>query len=302
LRRVLEALDAQTLPKESWELLVIDNASEQRLIERWALSWHPRARHIREEELGLTPARLRGIKESNGNLLVFVDDDNLLAPDYLQTARALLTAHPYLGVIGAGILEPEFAVEPTPELTAYLSLLALRQVSEARWSNNANDFCAVPWGAGLCVRRQVAASYQQFVKRLDVVEILDRRGEWLFGDGDVAFSWASVARGQGFGVFPGLQLTHLIPAERLTQRYLLRLVYDATFSSDVVRYRRMGILPCHGGHKGEVYMRLLLRGMRRGLFAMRLGWAESRATDRAKEYIVQQRLRPRANSGDTAAL
>jgi hypothetical protein len=48
LRRVLDALKAQTLPKEQWELLLIDNASKEPLAESWDLSWHPHARHIRE--------------------------------------------------------------------------------------------------------------------------------------------------------------------------------------------------------------------------------------------------------------
>ena len=41
------------------------------------------------ERLGLTPARLRGIRESRGELLVFVDDDNVLERDYLEVALAL---------------------------------------------------------------------------------------------------------------------------------------------------------------------------------------------------------------------
>ena len=58
LRRVLAALKAQTLPKEQWELLLIDNASKEPLAGRWVF-WHPYARIIRENQLGLTPARLR---------------------------------------------------------------------------------------------------------------------------------------------------------------------------------------------------------------------------------------------------
>ena len=78
LSRVLQALDSQSLSKESWELLLIDNASEKILSTEIDLSWHPNSRHIREEQLGLTPARLRGIKESVGEILIFVDDDNVL--------------------------------------------------------------------------------------------------------------------------------------------------------------------------------------------------------------------------------
>jgi glycosyltransferase involved in cell wall biosynthesis len=65
LLRVLKALSEQTLLKERWELLLIDNASDQRIAESCTLSWHPNARHVREENLGLTSARLRGIGRSN---------------------------------------------------------------------------------------------------------------------------------------------------------------------------------------------------------------------------------------------
>jgi glycosyltransferase involved in cell wall biosynthesis len=76
LRRTLESLRAQTLPTKEWELLLVDNASSEPLASRWDLRWHDNALHVREEELGLTPARLRGIRQSRGRLLIFVDDED----------------------------------------------------------------------------------------------------------------------------------------------------------------------------------------------------------------------------------
>jgi glycosyltransferase involved in cell wall biosynthesis len=292
LRRVLDALYAQTVPKVEWELLLIDNASDNPLADTWMLSGHPHARHIREDKLGLTPARLRGIRESGGDLLVYVDDDNVLAPDYLQTARTLLMEHPNLGVIGAGILEPEFAVQPPSELVPYLGELSLRHVSESFWSTNTNDLVSVPWGAGLCVRRRVSDSYLQLVNQLDVTEVLDRRGAELFGGGDIAFSWASVAGGQGFGVFPELHITHLISADRLTQRHFFQLAHDKNLCSGVLHYLREGLLPGDGHSRVEQWVRLLLRGIRRGLFPMRLQWAASVGMQGARHFIEQRRLRP----------
>jgi glycosyltransferase involved in cell wall biosynthesis len=160
LSRVLDALRSQTLPTTEWEMLLVDNASDAPLAQTWSISWHPRSRHIREDEIGLTPARLRGIRESRGELLVYVDDDNVLDADYLLVARTIMSQHPHLGVIGAGIIEPEFAVQPPPELVSYLGLLALRRASTDLWTNNTDDLACVPWGPGLCVRRQVADSYQ----------------------------------------------------------------------------------------------------------------------------------------------
>src|SRR5712691_6902938 len=86
LARVLTALKEQTRSKELWELLFIDNASDEPLAGRVYLSWQPNAKHVRETAIGLTSARIRGINESRGNLLVFVDDDNVLDRDYLEQA------------------------------------------------------------------------------------------------------------------------------------------------------------------------------------------------------------------------
>ena len=45
---------------------------------------HPRGRVVREDRLGLTHARTRGIEESSGEVILFVDDDNILREDYLE--------------------------------------------------------------------------------------------------------------------------------------------------------------------------------------------------------------------------
>jgi cellulose synthase/poly-beta-1,6-N-acetylglucosamine synthase-like glycosyltransferase len=61
LARVLDALAAQTLPKEEWELLLVDNGSEPELRRQWDLSWHPLSRHIYE-----VAAYLRGRARGRG--------------------------------------------------------------------------------------------------------------------------------------------------------------------------------------------------------------------------------------------
>lgn len=292
LDRVLGALAAQTLPPAQWELLVIDNASAERLALSGQLAWHPRARLVREDTLGLTPARLRGIAESDGDILVYVDDDNVLAPDYLRTVIGLFESHPFLGTIGPGLLEPEFAVKPQPHFEPYLASLALRSSRQALWSSNPCDRASVPWGAGLCVTRPVAQAYRQLVEQLDTDGLLDRRGQRLFGNGDVAFSWAAAQLGKGFGVFPQLRATHLIRAERLTPSYLLRLAKDSTFSNTVTDYLVLGIAPRSASQRWSDVLLLLLRALRRGPFALRLGWASIRGADQARDLIARRRLRP----------
>jgi glycosyltransferase involved in cell wall biosynthesis len=292
LRLVLEALKAQDLPTSEWELLLVDNASVPPLMASWDLSWHPHGRHVREEQPGLTAARIRGIEESGADMLVFVDDDNVLAPDYLRTARAILRTLPHIGVIGAGTLEGEFEVAPAPELVPYLRALSIRCVPNASWGNNTEARDTVPWGAGLCVRRGVASSYRPFLERLGVNELVDRRGEHLFGNGDVAFSWTAVTCNLGFGVFPQLRVKHLVPSSRVTQRYFLKLALDATFSAAVMDYLWSGAPAQDSSSWIERALRLCAKGLRRGAFAMRYGWTVHKGAMQAHAYILEHRLRP----------
>ena len=62
LSRALEALRRQTLPPAEWEVLIIDNLSDPPVASLVSLDWHPNAYLFREESLGLTPARVLGIR------------------------------------------------------------------------------------------------------------------------------------------------------------------------------------------------------------------------------------------------
>jgi len=242
LQRVMEALHAQTLSKDQWELLVIDNASDRALADEWDLSWHPRARHIREDELGLTPARLRGIAEAKGKLLVFVDDDNILASDYLQVAGDIGRRYQFLGAWG-GTVRGEFETEPEPWVRPLLGHLGIREFSSPVWSNNPEDWRAQPFGSGLCVRRCVAAAYAEQLGNCPERRRLDRVGSELSSCGDVDLVQTSADLEQGFGNFPGLRLTHLIPRHRLQPKYFIRLMRGKTTSDILLRYLRTGELP-----------------------------------------------------------
>jgi glycosyltransferase involved in cell wall biosynthesis len=290
LERVLDHLKSQTLRKSEWELLLVDNGSDQRLAEQYDLSWHPQHRHIRHDELGLTLARICGIKQAQGDLLVFVDDDNLLAPDYLERALEIERSYAFVSVFGAGILQPEFEQNPAPEVTRLLPLLGLRCVSRAMWTNNPIDSFCIPWGAGLCVSRATADSYGPLVDSLHIGHVLDRRGDVLFGGGDDFFSWVSARRGFGFGIFPTLAVTHLVRSCRVERAYLLRLAHDRAYSARVLRYMLLG----EEQRSIEIAdtIRILLHGLRHGRFSMRCRWAVAQGTEKAARYIATQPARP----------
>lgn len=233
LRRVLDALASQTLPKEQWELLLIDNASQEPLATAWDLSWHPHARHIHENELGLTPARLRGIRESRAELLVFVDDDNVLAADYLRNALDLASRHPQLGVWGGGITL-RFEQPPAEWTRRYWPFLAQRTVNEDVIATTAELSGPLPVGAGCCVRKAVADSFARQVATSELRRSLDRSGNVLTSGGDTDLVLTACEIGFSRGLFKSLQVDHLIAPRRVEEDYLVRLSAGITLSGCIL--------------------------------------------------------------------
>jgi glycosyltransferase involved in cell wall biosynthesis len=103
----------QTLNHTDWEVIVVDNASNTFPGPEF-FGEHSRRSDVsiqREPRLGLTSARKCGFRAARGEVVVLVDDDNVLAPDYLSKVRALFAAHPKIGAIGGKSL-PEFEAAP----------------------------------------------------------------------------------------------------------------------------------------------------------------------------------------------
>jgi glycosyltransferase involved in cell wall biosynthesis len=242
LKRVLDSLAAQTLPRAQWELLLVDNASSARLSESWDLTWHPHGRHLHEAELGLTPARVHGIRKAGGELIVFVDDDNVLAPDYLMQAQGISAQHPFLGAWGAGVIEPEFESPAPGWLAKYFYLIALKNVRRDCWSNLTENDLTLPCGAGLCVRRNIAQGYVQALEANPNRRKLDRIGAALGCSGDLDLALTATDFGLGTGLFTGLKMTHLMPASRLQEDYLLRIAEGNSYSGLILAASR-GRLP-----------------------------------------------------------
>lgn len=287
LQRTLESLRVQTLGPSEWEFLLVDNNSSPGLAGHWSIDWHPRARHVREEKSGLIHARLRAIAESNGATLVFVDDDNVLAPDYLERANALRQANAHLGTFGAGALEPEFELTPPPQVQPWLPMLALRTVLEPHVGANWTEKACIPWGAGLCVSRNVAAAFVNRVTHLDISSF-GRRGEQLFCAEDDLFSFVACEQGLSFGIFPELRITHLIASRRLSPEYILRLVHGHAYSHTVLNYLLCGEPADTTRH----LVRTLLHGLRRGRFPMQCRTAQARGRRDAANFIRDRELRP----------
>jgi len=221
LSRVLNGLKSQRLPSSDWELLLIDNASPAPVSGNVDLAWHPNARIVVEAELGIASARIRAMREFAGELLVYLDDDNVIADDYLQRCLELFAERPDLGAV-SGCLMPEYEVPPPEWFGPYESWIAVRRITKSTWSNFL-DSRSEPVTAGMCLRRSVAVAHVNATIDNPTQRILGSRGSSLLRGEDVAIAKIALKLGYTVGQFAELQMLHLIPKRRIAPEYLFSL-------------------------------------------------------------------------------
>ena len=96
--QAVESVLAQTLPP--LEVIVVDDGSPDDTGERLApLAAAGRIRYVRQTNAGVAAARNHGASLASGELLCFVDDDDLLLPHALATLAEPAVARPELALV-----------------------------------------------------------------------------------------------------------------------------------------------------------------------------------------------------------
>lgn len=218
LDRALGALARQHAVDVPWSVLVVDNNCTDEtavVVERHAATGAvPGLRRVPEPEQGLTPARRRGVLATTAPWIAFVDDDCLLAEDWVAQAAAFLRAHSEVGGMGGRVVL-DWGGAPPGYVYGY------------EWTLAAQDHGAEPKevgslaGAGMVIRREALHTSGW----LDRPLLDDRIGERLVSGGDVELTLRVRAAGYALWYNPLCILRHLVGHHRTSRRYLARLNY-----------------------------------------------------------------------------
>lgn len=277
---MINALRRQKLHPALWELILVDNASTASLADHFDLSWHPNTQIVVEPRLGLTSARLAGFSAASGGVLVLVDDDNVLAEGYLVETLALAETHTQLGT-WSGNVKLVFDADAAPPPPLWRKYLTERNCPNASISNDINHHDSTPWGAGMCIRREVAAAYAALVRSDPRRLKLDLQGGALVYGGDTDIAYTGCDIGFAKGVFPELRLDHLIPARRCTREYLVRAAEGHGYSEVLHAWLREQHLPAE-----RPAWRQWLQRMRLPPEERRIAAARARGVARARRELT----------------
>ena len=216
LDAALREMTALRIPADtSWELLVVNNNcsdSTDTVVSRYASSLP--IRRLFEPKQGLSHARNCALDAARGELILWVDDDVLVAADWLTEYVTAAEAHPNAMFFG-GTIEPYFPVKPPKWIKrnrlAFLSAYALKEPpSQVLMDRPEAD---IPIGANMAVRKCALGDF-----RFD--PNLGRRGKELIS-GEEQQLFRKLLDDGLVGIWvPSARVRHYIPPERLTVRYL----------------------------------------------------------------------------------
>jgi len=202
----------------SWEVIVVDNnCSDDTLLlaeQAWAesASVDSSLRVISEPNPGLASAREAGARAAVYDYLIFCDDDNWLAPEYIQIAYDLMESHPAVGICGGrGVAVSDVAFPPW--FTTYQDDYAVGVQSIVDADVTARGYV---WGAGIVLRRVVLVDL--FDHGFSFLCSGRKGGELLSGDDSELCNWFVLA-GYRLQYSESLVYQHFITADRLTVAY-----------------------------------------------------------------------------------
>jgi glycosyltransferase involved in cell wall biosynthesis len=117
LRRAIGSVLAQSYPR--WELVVVDDGSEDDTPRFLASLTERRVRSLRTEGVGVGAARNRGLEAAAGEIIVYLDDDNVMHPEWLRSVVWGFARSPHAEVVfGARVVDaPVLAGLPTEGLS-----------------------------------------------------------------------------------------------------------------------------------------------------------------------------------------
>jgi glycosyltransferase involved in cell wall biosynthesis len=138
LLKCLEALDAQTAPKEHFEVIVSDDGSEDKtgeIVETFIRTHDLDLRYLRQPNSGQNAARNRAIGVSGGDLLLFINDDTIATPGLVERHFAAHRMYPSeeVAILGKVTVSPDLPRSIFARLHLDCAFSLLESKSELDW-------------------------------------------------------------------------------------------------------------------------------------------------------------------------
>lgn len=217
----LEALLAQDYPRDRFAVLVVDNGSTdgtaKMVATRFGQGTEVPVRYVYEETPGLSRARNRAVAETSSEAIIFLDDDAIPEPGWLQYLAAAFASAPDIVAVGGAVVPlfeggmPTWTRDVNKYYSPFIPGEGLRRTS----------YPHLPWGGNMIYRRSAFQKIGVFREELGY------RGSSLVTSEDIEWLMRVEKSGGRILYEPRAVVRHCISANRTTKRYLRRRTYGS---------------------------------------------------------------------------
>lgn len=214
----LESIANNDFPHNEYEIVLVNNNSTDSTEEKskqFATKFPDvNFRYCTESKQGLSYARNKGITESKGDFIVFLDDDVVVKPDYLKNLKTNLDNTPDLMAFGGKIMPRFEAGHPPKWLNRWMySLISATNCPDKAQKYGKRKY---PIGANMGFKRQCLEKSGYFNTELG------RTGNILLGGEEKDIFMRLRAKGITPYYLPNVEIEHIIPESRTTIEYIER--------------------------------------------------------------------------------
>lgn len=217
----LKCIATNDFPTNDYEIVVVNNNSTDNT-EHECIRFRddfPKTNflYVIEYQQGLSFARNRGIEDSKGDFIIFLDDDAYVAPNYLANLRQTLMQYTDIFAFGGKIVPLyESGSEPgwmSPRLAPVVSAIDLGD-EVIQFSKN-----SYPIGANMGFRRSCVEQVGMFNTSLG------RTKKNLIGGEEKDFFVRLRDAKMAIYYIPTVLAQHVIPVSRTTEEYVVKMAF-----------------------------------------------------------------------------
>lgn len=220
LTESIQSIMEQDFPSDQFELIIVDNNSTddtKNIVDELASSSKVKIKYVFEEKQGHSHARNTGIKNADGEIIVFTDDDVEAEKTWLREITSAFD-NPDVACAG-GPIRPIWLAEKPDWLTEGLqNYLA---ISEFRFAQENGEFKGpnYPWGANIAFLKEVFQTVGGFSTNLG------RVGTRLLTSDEIELCRKIEASGKRIRFAPNAVVHHKVLPERLKKSWFYHRSY-----------------------------------------------------------------------------
>ena len=235
LRKAIHSFLDQTMPKEEYEIIIVDNFSTdntKEVVEEFLRSKPPtlNSTYILEPSLGLSRARNMGLENAQGEYIAYLDDDATSEKDWLENiVKVFETVSPRPGCVG-GKIKPIWGGERPKWLgNDLLGQLAVQDWGDAPFFIGKDEWLA---GASIAYPKKVLEDIGGFPVNLG------RIGKKLLSMEENYVRELLEEKGYKYYYDPRVIVRHYIPQSRLNKKWFLKRAFWNGVSDALMQEKR----------------------------------------------------------------